>query len=121
MTEKNLESSLRKIEAYIVTTEKTRDQEWRAAVTKKLDEIENRITKQDLERRLERKLSNGRMLLAAGLPVLLVGLGMFAYGALNIDRYFESYQVFSSSELYMLIIGIVMVWIGISWSREPDY
>lgn len=120
MSEKNVESSLKKIETYIVTTEKMRDQEWRTAVAKKLEEIENRIIKQELEKRLERRLSNGRMLLAAGLPVLLVGLGMFAYGALNIDRYFESYQVFSSSELYMLIIGIIMVWIGYSWSREPE-
>jgi hypothetical protein len=121
MAEKNLESSLRKIETYIMATEKMRDQEWRAAIAKKLDEIENRITKQDLEKRTERRMSNGRMLLAAGLPILAVGLGMFAYGALNIDRYFESFRVFSSSELYMLIIGIVMVWIGFIWSREPEY
>ena len=121
MSEKNLESSLRKIETYIVASEKTRDQEWRAAVTKQLDDLKNHLAKQDFEKRWERKISNGRMFIAAGLPVLLVGLGMFVYGALNIDKYFESYQVFASSEVYMLIIGIIMVWIGFSWARENNY
>jgi hypothetical protein len=120
MAEKKLESSVRKIEEYIIASEQSRNQEWRNTVANKLDEIEYHLAQQDEKMKKEKKISNGRMLLVAGLPVLAVGLGMFIYGALNIDRYFESYQVFSSSEIYMLIAGIIMVWVGFNWIKEQE-
>jgi hypothetical protein len=120
MAEKNLESSLRKIEAYIVTSEKTRDQEWRAAVSKKLDDLKYHLAQQDEGKKKERKMSNGRMFIAAGLPVLVVGLGMLLYGAINIDSYFDNYHVFSTPEIYMFIVGVVMVVFGFNWAREKE-
>ncbi len=120
MAEKDLENSVKKIEAYIEGCEKTKEQEWRTTITSKVDGLKNHLMQQDLDRKKERRIVNGKMFIAAGLPIFAIGLGMFIYGALNIDMYFEDYHFLGSPEIYMFVVGVILMWVGFRWAQDEE-
>lgn len=77
-----------------------------------LKDIEEHLKRQDQDKEKEKRISNGRMLIASSLPVLGVGLGLFLYGILNVDNYLKNYHAFGSLEFYMLIIGALIAGFG---------
>lgn len=120
MAEKELENSVKRIEAYIEGCEKTKEQEWRNTITSKVDGLRNHLMQQDLDRKKERRIVNGKMFIAAGLPILAIGLGMFIYGTLNADTYFKDYHFLGSPEIYMFIAGAILMLVGFSWAKDEE-
>jgi hypothetical protein len=116
MDKNDFENRLSKIEEHIKCFEKNKDQKWKEDINKKLDniindiksEIKALINQSDKEHSKRAMVSDGRTLLAAGLPILAIGFAQWLNGIINI----ENYKIINAAEFYTWVIGLIVVILG---------
>jgi len=125
MAEKDLESRVKRLEAYIARCKNTKERKWRTSVTGKLDDLKNHLTQQDTEKRREKRVLIGRTIIASSLPVFGVGLASTVHALLIMKAYDFFVTFLTTQEFYMFAIGLVLVVAGFSvmrgksWHRLP--
>jgi hypothetical protein len=115
MDEKEIESRLSKIEEYIRCCEKTKDQQWKDALNKKLDDICGDI-KSETRTQISNSLSETKGLFersrkrAYASGVYLGGTSMIAVGFANFIA--ANPRELFSAPMYTIFLGFVLVFTG---------